>query len=55
MAYDPKAVKLPKSVKRRAATILDSHERGAIIRSYVKILEAEQFASKNRNNRKEKQ
>ncbi len=55
MAYDPRAVKLPKSVKRRAATILDAHERGAVIRSFVKILEAEQFASKNRNNKKDKQ
>ena len=54
MAYDPKAVKLPKSVKRLAANELDPHKRGALIRSYVKILEAEQFASKNRN-RKEKQ
>lgn len=54
MAYDPRAVKLPKSVKRRAATIVDAHERGAVIRSFVKILEAEQFASKNRN-KKEKQ
>lgn len=54
MAYDPRAVKLPKSVKRRAATIVDAHERGAVIRSFVKILEAEQYASKNRN-RKDKQ
>jgi len=54
MAYDPRAVKLPKSVKRRAATIADAHERGAVIRSFVKILEAEQFASKNRH-KKDKQ
>jgi hypothetical protein len=53
MAYDPKAVKLPKSIKRLAANELDPHKRGALVRSYVKILEAEQFASKNRN-RKEK-
>ena len=39
--YDPKAVKVPKSVKRRASTILDNHARGAFIRSYVQILESE--------------
>ncbi len=54
MAYDPRAVKLPKSVKRRAATIADAHQRGALIRSFVKILEAEQYASKNRH-KKDKQ
>ena len=37
--YDSRAVKLPKSVKRMAATFLDAHQRGAIIRSYVRILE----------------
>lgn len=54
MAYDPRAVKLPKSVKRRASTIVDAHERGTFIRSFVKVLEAEQAFSKNRN-KKEKQ
>jgi len=52
--YSPKAVKVPKSVKRRASTILNAHERGAVIRSFVKVLESEQFAVKNRN-KKEKQ
>ena len=37
--YDPKAVKIPKAVKAKAARILDSHQRGAFIRSYVRILE----------------
>lgn len=37
--YDPKAVKVPKSVKRLAANYLDNHMRGSIIRSYVQILE----------------
>jgi hypothetical protein len=36
--YDSKAVKVPKSVKRVAATYLDDHKRGAFIRSYVQIL-----------------
>ncbi len=39
--YDAKAVKVPKSVKRRAATIRDAHARGAFIRSFVQILESE--------------
>lgn len=39
--YDPKAVKVPKSVKVRASTIRDVHTRGAFIRSYVAILESE--------------
>ncbi len=37
--YDPKAVKVHKSVKRLAANYRDPHQRGAIIRSYVRILE----------------
>lgn len=44
--YDPKAVKLPKSIKRMAANQPDDHERGAFIRSYVKILETELRANK---------
>ena len=39
--YDPKAVKIGKPVKTLAATILDRHQRGAFIRSYVKIAEDE--------------
>jgi hypothetical protein len=35
--YDPKAVKVGKLVKIAAATILDSHKRGAFFRSYAKI------------------
>jgi hypothetical protein len=37
--YDSKAVKVPKSVKRVASTILDRHQRGAFIRSYARIVE----------------
>ena len=37
--YDPKAVKISKSVKRLAARILDNHERGAFIRDYVRMAE----------------
>ncbi len=54
MAYDPRAVKLPKSVKRRAATIADAHQRGALIRSYVKILEDERLQGKNRKSKEGK-
>jgi len=39
--YDPKAVKISKSVKRAAALIMDSHQRGEFIRSFVKIAEGE--------------
>ncbi len=35
--YDSKAVKVPKEVKRRAATIVDNHERGHFMRSWVEI------------------
>lgn len=35
--YDPKAVKISKSVKRAAAQIHDKHVRGAFIRSFVQI------------------
>ena len=51
--YDVKAVKISKSVKRLAANILDNHARGAFIRDYVRIEEANRIASKR--NKKEKQ
>ena len=35
--YDPKAVKVSKTVKRMASTILDPHVRSAYIRSYELI------------------
>lgn len=37
--YDPKAVKVSKSVKRLASRYKDSHQRGAFIKDYVRILE----------------
>jgi len=51
--YDPKAVKVGKEVKRLAANFTDAHQRGAIIRSYVKILqdEARMRTSRNRKDR----
>jgi hypothetical protein len=39
--YSPKAVKISKSVKRRASTIADAHKRGAFIRSFVVIAQTE--------------
>jgi hypothetical protein len=39
MAYDPRSVNVPKSVKRMASCYLDHHQRRAFIKSYVKILE----------------
>ena len=50
MSYDAKAVKVPKSIKRAAAQILDNHERGEFIRSYVEIAKSELRTG----NRKEK-
>jgi hypothetical protein len=35
--YDPKAVKISKTIKIAAAKILDSHKRGQFIKSYVRI------------------
>jgi hypothetical protein len=39
--YDAKAVKVPKSVKRAATAYKDAHQRGAFIKSFVKVLEEE--------------
>ena len=51
--YTPKAVKLPKSVKRMAANILDDHKRGAFVRSYVAILESDMNSKKRVKDKKE--
>jgi hypothetical protein len=39
--YDSKAVKINKTVKRAASKIVDRHQRGEFIRSYVRIAESE--------------
>jgi uncharacterized protein YfaT (DUF1175 family) len=39
--YDPKAVKISKTVKRAAAQILDNHQRGDFIRGFVRIAQSE--------------
>ena len=49
--YDSKAVKVSKTVKRAAALIMDSHQRGAFIRSFVKI---EQSNSRSTGRKEEK-
>ena len=41
MAYDSRAIKLPKQVKRSAAAYTDPHQRGSFIRSFVRMLENE--------------
>jgi len=46
MAYDPRAVKIPKAIKRFAANETNPHKRGEIIRSFVKVLESESRSSK---------
>lgn len=47
--YDSKTIKLPKSVKRSASTIMDAHKRGAFIRSYVELLVTGAHQSKSKN------
>jgi hypothetical protein len=47
--YDPKAVKIGKSVKRLAANHMDAHKRGEFIRGYVRIAESELRISKKDN------
>jgi hypothetical protein len=51
MAYDSKAIKLPKQIKRSAALILDPHVRGAFIRSFVKVIESEGRGKNSGNNK----
>lgn len=48
--YDPKAVKLPSLVKMTASTIMDRNIRGAFLRSFTKIAEAD---SRQKGSRKE--
>ena len=43
--YDPKAVKVSKTVKRAAALIMDNNQRGAFIRSFAKIEQANSRSS----------
>jgi len=40
--YDPKAIKLPKTIKRMAANYVNDHERGAYIKSWAKVVEEQQ-------------
>jgi len=42
MGYDPRAVKVPKSVKRIAATMTDAHQRRALIKSYADAIRVNQ-------------
>ena len=46
MAYDPRAVKIPKAIKRFAGYETDPHKRGEIMRSYVKVFESDLRGSK---------
>jgi hypothetical protein len=52
--YDSRAIKLPKEIKCRAATILDNHERGAFLRSWVTIYK-ENARSKGSNKKHSKE
>jgi len=46
MAYDPRAVKIPKAIRRFAAYETDPHKRGEIMRSFVKIFESDLRSNK---------
>jgi len=48
--YDPKAVKVPKSVKA-LYSVPDHHERRALIKSYVRMLESENKNHGSRSNK----
>ena len=52
--YDNKAIKLPKSIKRQASTIINAHTRGAFIRSYVQVIGQNAQQSKGRNFKEKK-
>ncbi len=47
--YDPRSVKVPKSVKILAANHTSPAQRNAVIRSYVKVLEADLRANKRKS------
>ena len=53
MAYDAKAIKLPKQIKRSATAYTDPHRRGAFIRSFVRIIETEGRGKSTRKNKDE--
>lgn len=44
--YDPKTVKVSKTVKRMAATIQNAHLRGAYIRDYVTAIRQQARSAK---------
>ena len=48
MAYDPRAIKVSKSVKRVAATITDNNKRRNFIRSYAQAEVANARAGSSR-------
>ena len=49
--YDPKAVKVSKTVKRAAALIGDAHKRGAFIRSFVVIEQSNSRSPSRKDNK----
>jgi hypothetical protein len=53
--YDPKAIKVSKSVKRVAATLTNSEQRRSLIKSYARVEEvlARTKTSRNRGDRAE--
>ena len=50
--YDPKAVKVSKTVKRAASKIMDAHARGAFIRSFAEIERSNSRAASRKDSNK---
>lgn len=50
--YDPKTVKINKTVKRAASLIADAHKRGAFIRSFVAIEQSNSRSFGNKGDKK---
>ena len=51
--YSPKAIKLDKSTKRVAATILDAHARGEFIRRSIDVIRVNNAARSQRSKKDE--
>ena len=49
MAYDSKAVKIPKSIKCEASFITDPQRRNFFIRSHVELLQQQALGRARRN------
>ena len=51
--YDSRAIKLPKSIKRQAARMLNNHQRNQFVRAWVGVCEAEVRSGKRSRDKKD--